>query len=107
MNPSRVPCKFAIWPSTGRKNRVMVSSPVLAWSMDKIGPIARSIEDCALVFGAIHGADAHDITAVDRPFAWSHEQGGSHFLSASASIDAGGNLICSFKEAGLGTTLAN
>ena len=29
----------------------------LAWSMDKIGPICRSIEDCALVFDAIHGAD--------------------------------------------------
>jgi Asp-tRNA(Asn)/Glu-tRNA(Gln) amidotransferase A subunit family amidase len=42
----------------------------LSWSMDKIGPIARSIEDCALIFGAIHGADPNDITAVDRPFAW-------------------------------------
>src|SRR5438034_6038636 len=27
----------------------------LSWSMDKLGPIARSIEDCALIFGAIHG----------------------------------------------------
>jgi Asp-tRNA(Asn)/Glu-tRNA(Gln) amidotransferase A subunit family amidase len=38
--------------------------------MDKLGPIARSIEDCALIFGAIHGADPNDITAVDRPFTW-------------------------------------
>lgn len=29
-----------------------------------------------------------------------------HFISASASIDNSGNLVCSFKEAGLGTTLA-
>src|SRR5205807_4928187 len=36
----------------------------------KIGPIARSVEDCALVFGALHGADAQDAAAVDRPFAW-------------------------------------
>ena len=42
----------------------------LCWSMDKLGPIARSVEDCALIFGAIHGADSSDITAVDRPFAW-------------------------------------
>jgi Asp-tRNA(Asn)/Glu-tRNA(Gln) amidotransferase A subunit family amidase len=42
----------------------------LSWSMDKIGPIARSVEDCALVFGAIHGADGLDPTAVDRPFHW-------------------------------------
>jgi Asp-tRNA(Asn)/Glu-tRNA(Gln) amidotransferase A subunit family amidase len=38
--------------------------------MDKVGPIARSVEDCALVFGAIHGADGHDPAAVDRPFSW-------------------------------------
>ena len=42
----------------------------LAWSMDKLGPIARSIEDCALVFDAIHGADGLDWAAVDQPFEW-------------------------------------
>src|SRR5262249_27113412 len=42
----------------------------LSWSMDKLGPIARSLEDCALVFGAIHGADGKDLAAVDRPFSW-------------------------------------
>jgi Asp-tRNA(Asn)/Glu-tRNA(Gln) amidotransferase A subunit family amidase len=46
----------------------------LAWSMDKLGPICRSIEDCALVFGAIHGSDPDDITAVDRPFSWPPQQ---------------------------------
>jgi Asp-tRNA(Asn)/Glu-tRNA(Gln) amidotransferase A subunit family amidase len=38
--------------------------------MDKLGPIARTAEDCALVLGAIHGADGHDPAAVDRPFVW-------------------------------------
>jgi Asp-tRNA(Asn)/Glu-tRNA(Gln) amidotransferase A subunit family amidase len=38
--------------------------------MDKIGPIARGVEDCALVLGAIHGADGLDGAAVDRPFIW-------------------------------------
>jgi Asp-tRNA(Asn)/Glu-tRNA(Gln) amidotransferase A subunit family amidase len=42
----------------------------LSWSMDKVGTIARSVEDCALAFAAIHGADGLDPTAVDRPFAW-------------------------------------
>jgi Asp-tRNA(Asn)/Glu-tRNA(Gln) amidotransferase A subunit family amidase len=46
----------------------------LSWTMDKVGPICRSIEDCALVFGAIHGSDPDDITAVDRPFAWPPQQ---------------------------------
>jgi len=40
----------------------------LTWSMDKIGPICRSVEDCALVFNAIRGADAADPASVDAPF---------------------------------------
>ncbi len=42
----------------------------LSWSMDKIGPICRSVEDCALVFDAIHGADGQDATAGSFPFEW-------------------------------------
>ena len=47
----------------------------LSWSMDKIGPIARSVEDCALVFAAIHGADGRDPTAVTVPFEWDGGRG--------------------------------
>jgi Asp-tRNA(Asn)/Glu-tRNA(Gln) amidotransferase A subunit family amidase len=32
--------------------------------------MARSAEDCALVLGAIHGADGKDAAAQDRPFFW-------------------------------------
>jgi Asp-tRNA(Asn)/Glu-tRNA(Gln) amidotransferase A subunit family amidase len=42
----------------------------LAWSMDKLGPIARSVEDCVLVFDAIHGVDPRDPTAIEAPFTW-------------------------------------
>jgi Asp-tRNA(Asn)/Glu-tRNA(Gln) amidotransferase A subunit family amidase len=42
----------------------------LSWSMDKIGVIARSAEDCAIVFHSVHGPDGIDPTAVDRPFDW-------------------------------------
>jgi Asp-tRNA(Asn)/Glu-tRNA(Gln) amidotransferase A subunit family amidase len=55
-------------PTFGRVSRA--GCMTLAWTMDKLGPICRSIEDCALVFGAIHGADALDAAAVDRPFRW-------------------------------------
>lgn len=55
-------------PTFGRVSRN--GCMTLAWSMDKVGPICRSIEDCAIVFGAIHGADGLDSTAVDRPFDW-------------------------------------
>ncbi len=55
-------------PTFGRVSRH--GCMALAWSMDKIGPICRSVEDCALVFDAIHGYDGLDPTAVDRPFSW-------------------------------------
>jgi Asp-tRNA(Asn)/Glu-tRNA(Gln) amidotransferase A subunit family amidase len=42
----------------------------LSWSMDKIGPICRTVEDCALVFDAIHGPDGRDETVIDMPFSW-------------------------------------
>jgi Asp-tRNA(Asn)/Glu-tRNA(Gln) amidotransferase A subunit family amidase len=40
----------------------------LVWSMDKLGPMARCAEDCALVLAAINGADAGDPSSVDMPF---------------------------------------
>ena len=49
-------------PTFGRVSRY--GCMPLAWSMDKIGPICRSVEDCAIVFDAIHGADGKDPTAV-------------------------------------------
>mgnify|MGYP001033345731 CR=1 FL=1 len=55
-------------PTFGRVSRHGCMS--LAWSMDKLGPIARSVEDCALILDAIHGRDGLDPTAVDQPFAW-------------------------------------
>jgi Asp-tRNA(Asn)/Glu-tRNA(Gln) amidotransferase A subunit family amidase len=42
----------------------------LAWSMDKIGPMCRSVEDCALVLDAIHGPDGHDLAVKNYPFNW-------------------------------------
>ena len=55
-------------PTYGRVSRS--GAMALAWSMDKIGPIARTVEDCALIFAAIHGADPADPSAVDAPFDW-------------------------------------
>lgn len=55
-------------PTFGRVSRY--GAMALSWSMDKIGPICRTVEDCALVFNAIHGADGRDRTAVTRPFHW-------------------------------------
>lgn len=68
VSPSRRCSASGLRPTFGRVSRY--GCMALSWSMDKVGPIARSIEDCALIFGAIHGYDGLDMTAVDRPFAW-------------------------------------
>ena len=53
-------------PTFGRVSRT--GAMALSWSMDKIGPICRTVEDCAIVFNAIRGSDGVDQTVVDLPF---------------------------------------
>lgn len=53
-------------PTYGRVSRT--GAMALSWSMDKIGPICRTVEDCALVFNAIYGPDGKDQTLYDAPF---------------------------------------
>jgi Asp-tRNA(Asn)/Glu-tRNA(Gln) amidotransferase A subunit family amidase len=55
-------------PTFGRVSRQ--GAMALSWSMDKLGPIGRGVEDCALVFDAIRGPDGRDATVIDAPFAW-------------------------------------
>jgi len=57
-------------PTYGRVSRT--GAMALSWSMDKIGPICRTVEDCALVFDAIRGPDGVDQTLVDLPFNYDH-----------------------------------
>ncbi|HSR53420.1 MAG TPA: amidase, partial [Acidobacteriota bacterium] len=55
-------------PTFGRVSRH--GAMALSWSMDKLGPMARSVEDCALVLDAVLGPDGHDPTVSDLPFNW-------------------------------------
>ena len=55
-------------PTFGRVSRS--GAMALSWSMDKLGPLCRYAEDCALVLDAIHGADGRDPTARTVPFNW-------------------------------------
>ena len=55
-------------PSFGRVSRY--GCMTLAWSMDKVGPIARHAIDCGIVLNAIQGTDGMDPTVVDRPCLW-------------------------------------
>jgi Asp-tRNA(Asn)/Glu-tRNA(Gln) amidotransferase A subunit family amidase len=53
---------FGLVPRTG--------AMALSWSMDKLGPICRTVEDCALVLEAIYGPDGHDRTVHSAAFNW-------------------------------------
>jgi aspartyl-tRNA(Asn)/glutamyl-tRNA(Gln) amidotransferase subunit A len=55
-------------PTYGRVSRH--GAMALSWTMDKLGPLARTAEDCGLVLAAIAGPDPADSTAVDRAFTY-------------------------------------
>src|SRR5881628_2376527 len=56
-------------PTYGRVGRYGAMG--LSWTMDKIGPICRGVEDCAAALHAIYGPDQRDLTVGDAPFNWS------------------------------------
>jgi Asp-tRNA(Asn)/Glu-tRNA(Gln) amidotransferase A subunit family amidase len=53
---------FGLVPRTG--------AMALSWSMDKLGPICRAVEDCALVLEAIYGPDGADPSVKNAAFHW-------------------------------------
>ena len=66
VSPSTVCGTTGLRPSYGRVSRH--GAMALSWSMDKIGPICRSVEDCAIVFQAIQGADPMDLSLIPAAF---------------------------------------
>jgi Asp-tRNA(Asn)/Glu-tRNA(Gln) amidotransferase A subunit family amidase len=56
---------FGLVPRTG--------AMALSWTMDKIGPICRSVEDCAIVLSAIYGPDGEDLSVQPAAFNWDAE----------------------------------
>ncbi|MDQ1639692.1 MAG: hypothetical protein QOF62_3031 [Pyrinomonadaceae bacterium] len=55
-------------PTYGRISRYGAMG--LSWTMDKVGPICRSVEDCAAALDAAYGPDGRDLTVGDVPFKW-------------------------------------
>jgi len=55
-------------PTYGRVSRFGAMG--LSWTMDKIGPICRGVEDCAAALQATYGPDGKDLTVGDVPFNW-------------------------------------
>lgn len=68
VSPSAENGVVGLRPTYGRVSRY--GAMALSWTMDKIGPMCRSVEDCAIAFNAIYGSDGRDTTVVDAPFVW-------------------------------------
>src|SRR5262249_7629966 len=66
--PSTACGTVGLRPTYGRISRH--GAMALSWTMDKIGPICRGVEDCALVLNACYGPDGHDRTVAADPFHW-------------------------------------
>ncbi len=66
VSPSNRTGTTGLRPTFGRVSRH--GAMALSWSMDKVGPITRSVEDAAMVFNAIYGPDNKDQSVIDLPF---------------------------------------
>ena len=58
VSPSTICGVTGLRPTFGRVSRA--GAMALSWSMDKVGPICRTAEDCAIVFNVIRGKDNND-----------------------------------------------
>jgi Asp-tRNA(Asn)/Glu-tRNA(Gln) amidotransferase A subunit family amidase len=71
VSPSTVCGTTGLRPTYGRVSRA--GAMALSWTMDKIGPICRTVEDCAIVFNAIRGSDGHDLSVIDAAFNYNYD----------------------------------
>jgi Asp-tRNA(Asn)/Glu-tRNA(Gln) amidotransferase A subunit family amidase len=71
LTPATVTGATALRPTFGRVSRF--GAMALSWSMDRLGPICRYAEDCAVVLHVIARTDDEDLSAIDLPFNWDAE----------------------------------
>jgi aspartyl-tRNA(Asn)/glutamyl-tRNA(Gln) amidotransferase subunit A len=64
-------------PTYGRVSRY--GAMALSWTLDKLGPLCLTADDCGLVLEAIAGADLNDPTTTDRPYTYDAEPTGKRF----------------------------
>ena len=66
VSPSTLCGNSSLRPTFGRVSRT--GAMALSWTMDKLGPMCRTLQDTAFVLDAIHGSDGIDMAAVDAKF---------------------------------------
>ena len=83
VSPARECGLSALRPTFGRVSRY--GGMVLAWSQDRVGPLCRTAEDCAMVFNVIHGSDEKDPGTITMPF---HFDRNIKLASVRVGVDA-------------------
>ena len=68
LSPSTICGVTGLRPTFGRVSRY--GAMTLSWTQDRLGPLCRTVEDCALVFHAIARTDDQDFSVIDLPFNW-------------------------------------
>ena len=97
VSPARECGLSALRPTFGRTSRY--GAMTLAWSQDRVGPICRTIEDCAMVFNTIHGVDEKDPSTITTPFQFDRH---IKLSSLRIGVDANspGEFVDKLKELG-------
>lgn len=97
VSPARECGVSALRPTFGRVSRH--GGMVLGGSQDRVGPICRTVEDCAMVFNAIHGVDPKDPGTVTTPFRFDRHL---KLSSVRIGVDAGApkELVDTLRELG-------
>jgi aspartyl-tRNA(Asn)/glutamyl-tRNA(Gln) amidotransferase subunit A len=67
-------------PTYGRVSRH--GAMALCWTLDKLGPLALTADDCGLVLEAIAGHDPRDPTSAQRPYRYDAGDADRHFRFA-------------------------
>ncbi len=68
LSPSSICGVTGLRPTFGRVSRY--GAMTLSWTQDRLGPLCRTVEDCAIVFHAIARVDEQDRSVIDLPFNW-------------------------------------
>ncbi|MBK5911820.1 amidase [Rhodothalassium salexigens] len=72
VSPSQRCGTTGLRPSFGRISRA--GAMALCWSLDKVGPTCRSVEDSGHVLAILNGADRADPSSLDMPFGWDRDR---------------------------------
>ena len=80
LSPSVACGASGLRPTYGRVSRF--GAMTLRWTGDRLGPICRTVEDCALVFKSIAKPDENDQSVLNIPFNWDMDLDATQFKVA-------------------------